>query len=139
MNLMGKLGLASYGIALAGSLIGALMLFTGFLLGADWNYGVHRLMVAYFVLSALGTIGLITATLTFISERPIFTRVSLVSNIETLLFASVLALGFLFDSHRDYTRMIVGVSRSASISISSIAWFVIPVVTSAIGTYAAFL
>jgi hypothetical protein len=91
-------------------------------------------MVAYLSFSVSGTVGLLLATLTFWSQRPLFNKIGLFSNFETLIFASTLAIGFLFDKHRDYSPMIVGVSRSMSIAISSVAWFVIPVGTSAIGS-----
>jgi hypothetical protein len=139
MKINGKLGELLYGFALAASLVGARMLLTGFLLGADWNFGVHVLRVLYFLLSFLGTLGLLVATFTFWSNRAIFKKIGLVSSVETLLFASVLAFAFLFDRHRDYSPMIVGLSRSLSISVSSIAWFAIPVATSLIGTYASLL
>jgi hypothetical protein len=134
MSLATKIGTILYGSALLISLGGALTLLTGFLLAADWNVGIHSLMVVYFVLSSLGTLGLIVATLMFWSKRRVLIKIALASNIETFLFASLLTTGFLLDHHRDYSPMIVGFSRSTSFSISTVAWFAIPVVASFVGT-----
>jgi hypothetical protein len=139
MNLTGKFGSLVYGFALVGSLTGALMLLTGFLLAANWDYGVHVLMVAYFVLSTLGTLGLLIATLTFWSRQPLFNKIGLYGNIETLFFSSALAAGLLFDKHPDNSPMIVGISRSMSIFVPSVAWSVIPVATSMVGTSVSYL
>ena len=139
MNLTGKFGTFAYGLTLVGSLTGAAMLLSGFLLAIDWDYGVHSLMAAYFLISILGTLGLLVATSTFWSKRPIFNKIGLYSNLETLLFASSLAAALFFDRHRDNSGMVVGISHSISVGISLAAWLVIPVVTSLVGTCTSFL
>jgi len=138
MKSVSKLALSLYGLALVASLTGASMLLSGFLIAADWNFGVHVAMVAYFLVSSLGTLGLFVATAFFWSSNSVVIRVGLISNIETLVFSSLLAIAILLDKHVDPSPegMLVGLSRSISFGVSVSTWVAVPVLASLLGTCA---
>lgn len=136
MKSVSKLALSLYGLALLASLAGASMLLSAFLIAADWNFGVHAAMVAYFLVSSLGTLGLLVAALFFWSSNPVVIRVGLISNIETLIFSSLLAVALLLDKHVDPEGMLVGLSNSISVGVSVTTWLAVPVLASLLGTCA---
>ncbi len=136
MKSVSKLALSLYGLALLASLAGASMLLSAFLIAANWNYGIHALMVAYFLVSSLGTFGLLIATLFFWSNNAVVISVGLISNVETLIFSSLLAAATVLDKHVDPSPMSVGLSRSVSIGISLVTWLAVPISAGLVGTLA---